>query len=56
MTDPEKFIIKTKLSFVHYNVQSLSNKVELIEGELHGFDAISLTETWPGIRTRSNDL
>ena len=40
VTDPEKEIIKSKFSVVHYNVQSLVNKVELIEGELHDFDVI----------------
>ena len=55
VTDPDKNIIKSKLSVVYYNVQSLANKVELIEAELHDFDVICLTETWFGIRTR-NDL
>ena len=51
VTGPEKEIIKSKFSFVHYNVQSLVNKVELIEGELHDFDVICLTETWLDMRT-----
>ena len=41
----EKSSIKGKFSFVHYNIQSLSNKVDIIESELRDFDAICLTET-----------
>ena len=39
------------LSFIHYNVQSLMPKLDLIQTELHNFDVIALTETWlhPGI-------
>ena len=39
-----------------YNVQSLVNKVELIEGELHDFDVVCLTETWLDMRTLNDDL
>ena len=42
----EKSSIKGKFSVVHYNIQSLSNKVDMIESELRDFDAICLTETW----------
>ena len=56
VTDPEKEIIKSKFSIIHYNVQSLVNKVELIEGELHDFDVICLTETWLDMRTLNDDL
>ena len=56
VTDPEKEIIKSKFSVVHYNVQSLVNKVELIEGELHDFDVLCLTETWLDMRTLNDDL
>ena len=31
---------------VHYNVQSVFNKLDLIEVELSDFSIISLTETW----------
>ena len=34
------------LSFVHYNVQSLLPKIDLLQAELHNFDIIALTETW----------
>ena len=46
VTDPEKEIIKSKFSIDQNNVQSLANKVELIDGELHDSDYICLTETW----------
>ncbi|MCG8047066.1 MAG: hypothetical protein N0E48_15780, partial [Candidatus Thiodiazotropha endolucinida] len=36
----------SKFSIVHYNIQSLTNKVDVIESELRNFDAICLTETW----------
>ena len=32
-------------SVVHYNVQSLLQKVDIIEPELSNFDLVSLTET-----------
>ena len=51
VNDPEKEIIKSKFSIVHYNVQNLVYKVEPIVGELHDFDVICLTETWLNIRT-----
>ena len=38
--------IKNKFSIVHYNIQSISNKVDLMESELRHFDVICLTETW----------
>ena len=39
------------LAFIHYNVQSLLPKIDIIQAELHNFDLIALTETWlhPGI-------
>ena len=37
--------IKHKFSVVHYTIQSISNKVDLIESELRNFDVICLTET-----------
>ena len=47
--------IKNKFSIVHYNIQSISNKVDLIESELRNFDVICLTETWLDRRI-SDDL
>ena len=47
-------IIKDKFSVVHYNVQSITNKIDILESELSNFDIICLTETWLDERT-SND-
>lgn len=38
--------LQGNLSMVHYNVQSLVNKVDILESEFSHFDVISLTETW----------
>ena len=38
--------LKNKFPIVHYNVQSILNKVDIIQSELQQFDVISLTETW----------
>ena len=47
-------IIKDKFSVVHYKVQSITNKIDILESELHNFDIICLTKTWLDERT-SND-
>ena len=52
----EKSSIKGKFSVVHYNIQSLSNKVDIIESELRDFDAICLTETWLDRRTSDETI
>ena len=36
---------------VHYNIQSIANKLDLIETELRHFDVICLTDTWLDART-----
>ncbi|MCG8048051.1 MAG: hypothetical protein N0E48_20935, partial [Candidatus Thiodiazotropha endolucinida] len=38
--------ITNNFSIVHYNVQSILNKVDLLGTELKNFDIICLTETW----------
>ena len=48
--------LQGNLSMVHYNVQSLANKVDLIESELTNFDIISLTETWLNDSISNEDL
>ena len=48
--------LQGNLSMVHYNVQSLANKVDLIEPELTNFDIISLTETWLNDSISNEDL
>lgn len=42
----EEAAIMNHFSIVHYNIQSISNKVDLIGPELKRFDIICLTETW----------
>ena len=41
------------LSFVHYNVQSIASKLDILQTELFDFDVLAFTETWlhPGITT-----
>ena len=39
-------VFQGNFSVVHYNVQSLLQKIDIIEPELSNFDLISLTETW----------
>lgn len=41
---------------VHYNIQSLANKKDILESELRHFDVISLTETWLDQRTHDSDI
>ena len=48
--------IKNKFSIVHYNVQSMANKIDLIESEFSKFDVICITETWLDRRTRDDTL
>ena len=49
-------MVKDKFSIVHYNIQSLTNKLDIIESELCNFDIICLTETWLYDRTLNNNL
>ena len=41
---------------MHYNVQSLLQKIDIIEPELPNFDLVSLTETWLNERVLTQDL
>ena len=41
---------------VHYNIQSLANKIDIIESELKDFDIICLTETWLDRRISDTDI
>ncbi|MEW8544644.1 MAG: endonuclease/exonuclease/phosphatase family protein, partial [Candidatus Thiodiazotropha sp.] len=49
-------MIKEKFSVVHYNIQSISSKLDIIESEFCNFDIICLTETWLDDRTSNNAL
>ena len=43
-------------SIVHFNVQSLLQKVDIIEPKLSNFDLVSLTETCLNARVSTQDL
>lgn len=49
-------VFNGNFSVVHYNVQSLLHKVDIIEPELSNFDVISLTETWLSDSILTQDL
>ena len=34
------------LSFIHYNVQSIANKLDILTAELSDFDILAFSETW----------
>ena len=44
------------LSFVHYNIQSISSKLELLHAELFHFDILAFTETWLSPTVDTDDL
>ena len=44
-----------KLSFVHYNVQSISSKLDIIYSELFDFDVLAFPETWLNPDTPRDD-
>ncbi|MCG7868583.1 MAG: endonuclease/exonuclease/phosphatase family protein [Candidatus Thiodiazotropha taylori] len=44
------------LSFVHYNIQSISSKLDLLHAELFHFDILAFTETWLSASIETNDL
>ena len=49
-------IIEDKFSIVHYNVQSIANKMDLIQSELCNFDIFCITERWLDGRTSDDDI
>ena len=49
-------IIEDKFSIVHYNVQSIANKIDLMQSELCNFDVICITESWLDGRTADDDI
>ena len=49
-------IINGKFSLVHYNIQSLSNKIDILESELSTLSIVSLTETRLDQRIPDNDI
>ena len=54
-TNKEQLIVD-KFSIVHYNVQSLGNKIDLIGSELCRFDLICINETWLDDRTSDEEI
>ena len=49
-------ILHSNFSSVHYNVQSVVNKIDIIEPELSNFSLISLTETWLNNTVSNEDI
>ena len=49
-------IIEDKFSIVHYNVQSIANKIDLMQSELCNFDVICIAESWLDGRTADDDI
>ena len=43
------------LSFVHYNVQSIFNKLDIRENQLFKFGILAFTETWLNPAVQSDD-
>ena len=48
--------LKDKFSVVHYNIQSIVNKLNIMESELSNFDITCLTKTWLDQRTVKDNL
>ena len=44
------------LSSVHYNVQSLASKLEVLHAELFHFDILAFTETWLNSSLSTSDI
>ena len=48
--------LNQNLSFVHYNVQSIVNKLNILHAELLDFDILAFMETWLSPAVSTNDL
>ena len=48
--------ISHHLSFVHYNVQSLASKLDVLHAELFHFDIFAFTETWLNSFLSTSDI
>ena len=48
--------LSNHISFVHYNVQSVFSKLDILYTELRDFDIIAFSETWLNSSTSNNDL
>ena len=49
-------VFESNFSVVHYNVQSLLNKIDLLQVELSHFDVIAMSETWLSQSIDDTDL
>ena len=49
-------VLHYNLSLVHYNVQSIKAKLDVIYAELKGFDILTFSETWLSDGTPTSDL
>ena len=48
--------VSHNLSFVHYNVQSIVHKLDILHAELIAFDILAFSETWLNPAIASDDL
>ena len=48
--------INNHFSFMHYNVQSILHKIDILTAELYGFDILTFSETWLNNTIDSVDL
>ena len=48
--------IVNNFSVVHYNVQSILNKIDILESELRSFNILCFTETWLDGRTSDQEI
>ena len=55
-TNSFDFLLENSTSIVHLNVQSINNKLDIIQAEFGGFDIITLNETWLDKNTLSPDI
>ena len=45
-----------RLSFIHYNVQSIANRIDILSAELTDFDILAFSETWLHPDIHTNDF
>ena len=50
------FPLNHNLSFVHYNVQSILPKLEILHAELHEFAILAFSETWLNLSIDNEDI
>ncbi len=47
---------KNNVRFAHFNVQSMRNKIDLLQTECEHYDVIGLSETWLNVNINDNNL